>query len=54
MVLVAGTERIAAYSGSGLQATASSLKLPSDILVTPTGDIFIADTGNSVVRKVGI
>jgi sugar lactone lactonase YvrE len=44
-----GTE---GYSGDGGPATAAELNLPNGIAVDAAGDLFIADTGNYVVRKV--
>jgi sugar lactone lactonase YvrE len=40
------------YEGDGGPATAAKLKQPSDVAVSPEGEIFIADTRNSVIRKV--
>ncbi|MBV9083121.1 MAG: choice-of-anchor D domain-containing protein, partial [Acidobacteriaceae bacterium] len=42
----------AAYSGDGGTATNASLYGPAGIRVDAAGDLFIADTGNSVVREV--
>jgi sugar lactone lactonase YvrE len=41
-----------AYTGDGGQATAASLNSPSGVAVDAAGDLFIADAGNHVVRKV--
>jgi sugar lactone lactonase YvrE len=40
------------YSGDGGPATEAQLKNPTDVAVAPNGDLFIADTHNSCVRKV--
>jgi sugar lactone lactonase YvrE len=40
------------YSGDGGPATAAQLFYPSDVDVDATGNVFIADTYNSVIRKV--
>ena len=40
------------YSGDGGPATAASLNWPQGIAVDVAGDIFIADTGNNVIREV--
>lgn len=40
------------YSGDGGPATSAQLFGPSSVAVDSTGNIFIADTGNGVVRKV--
>ena len=44
-----GTE---GYSGDGTSATSAQLKQPFDLAVDSSGDIFIADYDNSVVREV--
>ena len=48
---VAGTGT-AGYSGDGGQATAAMLNDPIGIAVDANGDLFIADSGNNVVREV--
>ncbi len=40
------------YSGDGGLATAATLFLPSGIAVDAAGNLYIADAGNSVVRRV--
>lgn len=40
------------YDGDGGLATAAKLKQPSDVAISPDGDVFIADTRNNVIRKV--
>ncbi len=45
---------MAGYSGDGGPATAASLDNPTGLAVDAQGDLFIADTSNSVVRRVGI
>jgi|GEM_PF-5681880 len=40
------------YAGDGGAAVNAQLSLPAGIAVDATGNIFIADTGNNVVRKV--
>jgi sugar lactone lactonase YvrE len=42
----------AAYAGDSGLASAASLSAPSGLAVDPTGTLFIADTGNSVIRSV--
>jgi sugar lactone lactonase YvrE len=42
----------AASTGDGGQATAASLNSPSGAAVDSSGNLFIADTGSSVIRKV--
>lgn len=40
------------YSGDGGQAKRARFDSPYDLAIGPQGDLFIADTGNSVVRRV--
>ena len=40
------------YSGDGGPATKASLKTPSDIVFDTQGNMYISDTGNSLIRKV--
>jgi len=40
------------YSGDGGAATSAQLNYPNDIFVDSSGDIFIADTDNFVIREV--
>ena len=42
------------YSGDGTPATSSQLDEPEGVFVDTTGNIFIADTYNSVIREVAI
>jgi sugar lactone lactonase YvrE len=49
---VAG-EGAAGYSGDGGAATSASLKAPNDVTADAAGNLFIADTGNNRIRKVG-
>jgi sugar lactone lactonase YvrE len=39
-------------SGNGGLATSAELNLPQSVVVDPQGNIFIADTGNDVIREV--
>ena len=43
---------ISGYSGDGAPATSATLQFPYGVAVDPTGNVFIADTGNNVIRKV--
>lgn len=42
------------YSGDGGPATSAALDFPMGLAVDPAGDFYIADTDNSVVRKVDV
>ncbi|MGE5178398.1 MAG: hypothetical protein ACM3PF_04805 [Bacteroidota bacterium] len=43
---------LAGYSGDGGAATFARLRAPEDMAVASNGDLYIADTGNHVIRKV--
>lgn len=49
--VVAGTG-VEGYAGDGGAATSARLDSPSDVAFSPAGDLYIADTANSVIRKV--
>jgi sugar lactone lactonase YvrE len=49
---VAGTPPTPGFSGNGGLATSAALNSPNDMVVDSTGNIFIADSENFVVRKV--
>jgi hypothetical protein len=51
---VAGTPDVTGYSGDGALATKSVLDQPFGVFVDGTGNVFIADTFNSVIREVTI
>jgi hypothetical protein len=51
IVTVAGNGAVG-YSGDGATASAAQLSAPAGVAVDAIGDIFIADTGNNVVREV--
>jgi sugar lactone lactonase YvrE len=40
------------YSGDGGSATSAKLTIPNGVAVDSSGNIYIADTGNSVIREV--
>ena len=49
---VAGVGGTYGYMGDGGPATAATLNSPSSIAVDAAGDLFIADTGNNVIREI--
>lgn len=49
---VAGTPGVQGYSGDNAAATAAKLTLPEGIAFDASGNLYIADTGNNVVRRV--
>lgn len=48
---VAGTG-VAGYSGDGGPATAATLNIPQRLQVDSVGNVYVADTGNSAVRRI--
>jgi len=50
---IAGTG-IGGYSGDGGLATAAKLNFPAAVAVDGNGNVFIADSGNAVIRKVDV
>ncbi len=55
MHVVAGICGYGGYSGDGSQANFAQLFFPSSVVVDPLdGDLFIADSGNHVIRKVSM
>ena len=50
IVTLAGTGS-SGYSGEGGAATSAKLSAPAGVAVDTAGDVFIADTGNNVVRE---
>ena len=49
---VAGSSTAEVYAGDGGKATSASLNEPNGIAFDSAGNMYIADTGNSVIRKV--
>ncbi len=49
---VAGTGTKSGYKGDGAAATSALLDQPSGAVVDPAGNLYIADTQNSAIRKV--
>jgi uncharacterized protein (TIGR03437 family) len=48
---VAGTE-VAGYTGDGGPATSARLNSPNAVAIDVSGNLYIADSGNNVIRKV--
>jgi len=49
---VAGVESSAGYQGDGFGAASAELNKPSSILFDSAGNMYFADSGNNVIRKV--
>jgi sugar lactone lactonase YvrE len=49
---VAGTPQTQGYSGDGAAATSAKLSLPEGVALDASGNLYIADTGNQVIREV--
>ena len=47
-----GGNGIAAYSGDGAPGTSGSMSLPYGVAVDGNGNVFVAEAGNAVVRKL--
>ena len=50
--MVAGTLGSSGYSGDGGSATSAKLSGPVDVAVDSSGNIYIADSTNGVIREV--
>lgn len=50
---IAGNSDIYGFRGDGELATDALLSLPQGVAVAPSGDVYISDTGNDRVRRVG-
>ena len=48
---IAGTG-VSGYTGDGASATLATLAAPAAVAVTRTGAVYIADTGNNVIRRI--
>lgn len=49
---VAGTAGLCGYSGDGGKGTAAELNYPTGVALDSSGNLFIGDTNNCVIRKV--
>ena len=50
--IVAGTSGSSGYSGDNVPATSAMLSSPTGLAISPSGELYIADTGNNRIRKV--
>ncbi|HSF33186.1 MAG TPA: RHS repeat-associated core domain-containing protein, partial [Candidatus Tectomicrobia bacterium] len=53
MITTVAGNGTAGYSGDGNLATAAQLNYPIDIALGPDGSFYVADSGNSRIRRVG-
>src|SRR5207253_8305953 len=49
---VAGQSKVTGYSGDGAQAINAQLSVPGGLAVDSSGNLYIADTYNNVIRKI--
>ena len=54
MNIVAGTAQVCNYSGDGGQATSAELSFPQEVALDGAGNLYIADIGNAIVRRVNL
>ncbi|MGA2174598.1 MAG: immunoglobulin domain-containing protein [Verrucomicrobiota bacterium] len=52
-IMTVGGDGTEGYSGDGDQSTNASLNLPSGLTRDASGNLYIADSGNGCIRKVG-
>jgi len=52
MTTIAGADTMAGYSGDGGPATAAKLNAPFGLTTDTLGNIFIAEWGNNIIRKI--
>lgn len=48
----AGTYPVGGFSGDGGPTTSAELSLPQRFKISPSGEVYIADSGNNVIRIV--
>jgi hypothetical protein len=49
---IAGTSTVTGYSGDGGQAASAHLNNPLGLTADAAGNLYVADTGNFVIRKI--
>lgn len=49
---IAGTGTVSGYDGDGGLATGALLDTPADLRFAPNGDLYVADSGNNVIRRI--
>jgi hypothetical protein len=52
--IIAGISGTASYSGNNVLATTATLNTPAGVSLDSAGNIYIADAGNNVVRKITV
>ena len=54
ITIIAGTSGVSGYSGDGGPATAATLNFPQGLAIDASGNIFVADFFNHVIRKINV
>ena len=52
VTLFAGTSGMSGYTGDGGAATAATLNVPQDVVIDGSGNIYVSDKFNHVIRKI--